>query len=151
MFSLSCSGSKRCFFNVFIDSFAFLSLYLDQICVFFPVFLDSSLLVSVFLVLKVGFFFSNCLCWMDSWLIVLVFYWEQAGLAKLIGLAGETNIQASSCYMVSSQQALLWLNSNGVIYKYRDSCFKLREKSRRSWMCSPMRSSSRLWLAVAGL
>lgn len=42
---------------MFIDSFAFLSLYLDQICVFFPVFLDSSLLVSVFLVLKVGFFF----------------------------------------------------------------------------------------------
>lgn len=38
------------------------------------------------------FFFHSCTC---HALLILVLFIQQAGLAKLIGLAGETNVQVS--------------------------------------------------------
>jgi len=65
----------------------------------------------------------------------------QAGLAKLIGLAGETNIQASFVCFFLLLFWCLW-----------DSIFcGIRVKSKRNLMCSLMMSLSTLWLAVVEL
>lgn len=71
----------------------------------------------------------------------------QAGLAKLIGLAGETNVQASvpgnNCHL--SQ----FLVSEIEIVRTEDLLGVTRERSRRSWTCCPTRCSSRLSSAAA--
>jgi len=86
---------------------------------------------------------------------------NKAGLAKLIGLAGETNVQASAppgflIYIYTSIDRALWMDRS-QFSPARSSCLINlvratacdRERSRRSWTCCPTRCSSRPSSAAA--
>lgn len=88
---------------------------------------------------------------------------NKAGLAKLIGLAGDTNVQASNPISDPLYSTLLFLHTNpcdGGWPPRVSSCllqfhavtrtrWRCRVRSRRSLTCSPTKSSSRRSSAAA--